>query len=113
MTEIILVAVLVGGLFVSFEWVRRSRWYQHRQLFRQLCRLHQLDRSSRRLLQQLSQQLRLPYSAWVFVDPRCLAAARQMPGAPLPQLLHLEQRLFGDQPEQTQQANEPKNTAAN
>lgn len=111
MTPMILAGVLLAGLAVGLSLVRQSRWYQHRQLFRQLCRQHQLDRSSRRLLRQLSQQLRLPFPAWVFVDPRCLAAAQQTPGVPLAQLLQVQTKLFGDTPNQTAPPTSPENAA--
>lgn len=113
MTLMILAGALLAGLAVGLSLVRQSRWYQHRQLFRQLCREHQLDRSSRRLLRQLSQQLRVPFPAWVFVDPRCLAAAQQMPGIPPTQLLPIQTKLFGEMPDQTAPPPSPENAPKN
>ncbi|HOM17440.1 MAG TPA: hypothetical protein PK777_10145 [Thermoguttaceae bacterium] len=100
MMGILFAVAALGVLTFALSLVRHTRWYQHRQLFWQLCRQHQLDRSSRRLLLQLSRQLRLPFPAWVFVDPRCLAAAQQMPTIPPAQLLQVQAKLFGETPEQ-------------
>ncbi|MCS7305678.1 MAG: hypothetical protein NZ602_11315 [Thermoguttaceae bacterium] len=98
MLPIILAGVLVLGLVVAWSLLRQSRWYQHRQLFHQLCQLHRLDRSSRRLLRRLKEQLQLPYAAWIFVDPRCLNVARKQLDIPASQLLQLQRTLFGELP---------------
>ena len=112
MLPMILAGALIAGLIVGLVVLRQSRWYQHRQLFWQLCRVHRLDRRSRRLLRQLEQQLRLPFPAWVFVDPRCLAAARKLAGVPPAQLLLLQTKLFGESPGQLSPPNPPEPPAA-
>ena len=111
MLPIILAGALMVGLIVGLVLLQQSRWYQHRQLFSQLCRVHRLDRRSRRLLRQLESQLRLPFPAWVFVDPRCLAAARKLADIPPGQLLLLQTKLFGSQPAQPSPANSPETPA--
>jgi hypothetical protein len=47
----------------------------------------------------------------VFVDPRCLAAARKLADIPPGQLLLLQTKLFGSQPAQPSPANSPETPA--
>lgn len=76
--------------------VQRRRRYSHAGLFGQLCRLHNLDRSSRRLLRRLAGRHKLSQPARLLVDPRWLdsAAAPALP-ARRAELTALRQRLFG------------------
>lgn len=109
--------ILVGGLLlvapaVGLNLLYRSRWYQHRQLFRQLCRVHQLDGPGRRHLRQVASQLRVPYPAWIFVDPRCLVAARKLSIIPPAQLEQLHTKLFGQAPEAPTTSESPETPAS-
>lgn len=108
---IILGGVAIGGLWVGLYLLHQSRWYQHRRLFRQLCRIHHLDRASIGMLRRLGQELRLPYPSWVFVDPRCLTAAQQVPGIPFSQLRQLQTHLFGELQSQPEAPTPPENPA--
>ncbi len=108
MLPIILAGLLMVSLFVGLRLLRQSRWYQHQQLFRQLCRLHGLDRWSRRFLRDLAGQLRVPFAAWLFVDPRCLAAAQKLPGVPVGRLLQLQKKLFQESPGPLSPREEPE-----
>jgi hypothetical protein len=62
-----------GILFLLDRWIRRyirRRAYESPiELFRQLCRTHELDRASRRLLQALASHWQLASPAVLFIEP--------------------------------------------
>jgi len=82
--------------YLANRTVQRRRRYSHAGLFRQLCRLHNLDRSSRRLLRRLARRYKLSQPARLLVDPRWLdSVAASVPPARRAELTGLRQRLFG------------------
>ncbi|HEY4235557.1 MAG TPA: hypothetical protein VGM76_19150 [Lacipirellulaceae bacterium] len=73
---LVVVAVLASisaVLFLLDRWIRRrirlKTYESPTELFRQLCRTHELDRSARRLLQLLASQWKLANPASLFVEP--------------------------------------------
>ena len=77
----------------------RYRRRSQRRLFRELCRLHQLDWPSRRLLRQLAVAQGVASPAQLFLQPEKFDSPRQCP-ALLPcadQIDELRGRLFGDE----------------
>ena len=98
----VLIAAVCGVFYLVNRMVHRRRHYNHAALFGQLCRLHELDAGSRRLLKRLAGQHNLPQPARLFVDPRWLdsAAAAGTPPNRRAELTALRHRLFGPlQPE--------------
>ena len=83
--DLLLYFVLVAALFAAIgliAWIvgRRDQhqlFNSPRALFRTLSRAHGLDKSSRRLLQQIAASCKLKQPAELFVSPQHLAAARQ------------------------------------
>jgi len=76
--------------------VQRRRRYSRAGLFGQLCRLHNLDRRSRRLLKRLAGRYEVSQPSRLLVDPRWLdSAAASVPPARRAELTALRQRLFG------------------
>ena len=68
-----------------------------RQLFRELCREHQLSVSEKWLLWRLASARNLTHPAMVFIDKRCLEL-ESLPHdwhSAKPQLRQLRERLFG------------------
>lgn len=95
-------AVLVGLIFLI--WLRATRREQRRfqsdstaQLFRELCRAHELNRADRRLLKQLAASRGLASQALVFVEPQHFDSANlpQVMVASANELHRLRDRLFG------------------
>jgi hypothetical protein len=70
---VVVLAVISGVLFVLDRWIRyriRIRTYESpAELFRQLCRTHELDRPSRRLLRSLASYWKLTTPALLFIEP--------------------------------------------
>lgn len=65
---------LIGRYYRRFE---RLKTYDSRpELFRELCRLHQLDWSSRRLLKRLAAEWEMTSPALLFVEPERFNVAR-------------------------------------
>lgn len=96
-----LVAVVGLGLirgvaYVVDRLVRRWR-NSHSWLFCSLCRLHRLERGSRRLLRQVAQHYRLAQPGRLFTEPQWLDPAR-LTGALRSRSAEVEslaRRLFG------------------
>ena len=65
---------LVGRYYRRFE--RLKSYDSPPELFRELCRLHQLDWSSRRLLQRLAAEWEMTSPALLFVEPERFNVAR-------------------------------------
>ena len=65
-------------------------------LFRGLCKAHQLDRSSRQLLQQVARWERLSHPARIFLEPSRYEAANLSPELQerLPALTELRDKIF-------------------
>ncbi|MCL2117197.1 MAG: hypothetical protein FWH27_02095 [Planctomycetaceae bacterium] len=51
----------------------------HPALFRELCRQHDLDKKTRKVLSQIVSELNLEMPAMIFVDPSILRAGVRMP----------------------------------
>lgn len=93
---------MVGGLALLFGAVQLAKclahhWHNsHPGLFCSLCRLHRLDRNSRRLLKQVVQYHRMSQPARVFIDPNWLDPARLGAAwrARSPEIAALRSRLF-------------------
>jgi hypothetical protein len=73
---LIVVAVVTSiatVLFLVDRWIRRYNRLKANEspteLFRQLCRTHELDRSARRLLQSLASHWQLAHPGVLFVEP--------------------------------------------
>lgn len=91
----------VGGLILLFGVIRVARRLAHHRhnshpgLFCGLCRLHRLDRNSRRLLRQVAQCYRLAQPARIFIEPQWLDPARLTPlRARSAEIVALRNRLF-------------------
>ena len=90
-----LTLILVGRHFRRFE--RLKSYDSPPELFRELCRVHRLDWSSRRLLKRLAAEWEMTSPALLFIEPERFNAAR------LPadwqdraeRLGQLRQQLFG------------------
>jgi hypothetical protein len=102
-SELCVIAFVVVMLAGSLAWQILKRRYQREflydsaaKLFSELCRAHQLDRASRRLLKQLAAARGLKNLTELFVEPNNFDAATLPPvlkssAASLRQLRH---RLF-------------------
>lgn len=89
---------IAGGVWYALQRKRKQRnGFSHSALFDDLCRVHGLDRASRRLLKQVVQHCRLAQPGRVFVEPRWLDPAtlseplRSKPS----ELTALRERIFG------------------
>jgi len=90
-----LTLILIGRHFRRFE--RMKSYNNTPELFRELCRLHRLDWSSRRLLKRLAAEWEMTSPALLFIEPERFNAARlpadwQEQSAQLERLRH---QLFG------------------
>jgi hypothetical protein len=97
-----LVAVIVIGVATAvYSHLKRRNDMTERcddphKLFRELCLTHQLDWSSRRLLLQLADGLKLAQPAQVFVTPSAFEPVR-VPGSlrgRIEEIKRLRERLF-------------------
>jgi hypothetical protein len=78
---------------------RSTRSYHHpRKLFNELCGVHDLDRSSQRLLWQLARAARLAHPAAIFVEPHRFEASQLPDGMQkhAARLDELRQKLFAE-----------------
>ncbi len=93
-------AVLAIGIAIAAAIVKRNDMSQPcndpKKLFRELCRAHGLDFSSRRLLHQLASAYQLHQPAEVFLTPSAFQADRLPPQlqAQAGRLQQLHDRLF-------------------
>jgi hypothetical protein len=62
-------ALAAAAGLVCMRLLRRIRTDSPQQLFRDLCRAHELTRSSRRLLKQLAVARKLSHPSALFVEP--------------------------------------------
>ena len=90
-----LALILIGRHFRRFE--RMKTYNSPPELFRELCRLHRLDWSRRRLLKRLAAEWEMTSPALLFIEPERFNAARlpaewQEKAEQLEQLRH---QLFG------------------
>lgn len=69
------IAAVCLGIYFGTRMTQRRRYNSHGSLFAGLCRLHGLDRGTRRLLKQVARHHRLRYPARVFTEPRWLDPA--------------------------------------
>jgi hypothetical protein len=79
---VVLIAVIAFLWFLHRLMNRREgrRLYNSpKQLFRSLCRLHELNGAGRRMLVQLAHSQQLPQPASLFLDPDRFAAALKSP----------------------------------
>jgi hypothetical protein len=93
-----LAAVLLAAGYLAARLARRHGSHSHAALFRQLCRIHHLDRASRALLRRVAAQYRIAQPARLFVDPRWLdsAARSATPPGSREHLSAIQSRLFGN-----------------
>jgi hypothetical protein len=96
---IILLLIVAGALWkiARLGALRDGRsYFNARQLFAQLCRHHQLDWSSRRLLRRLARSRQLKHPAQVFLEPLWFDTANMPPGLRpyRQQLVALRERIF-------------------
>jgi len=90
-----LTLLLVGRHFRRFE--RLKSYDSPPELFRELCRVHRLDWSSRRLLKRLAAEWEMTSPALLFIEPERFNAAR-LPAdwqSNAEQLNQIRQQLFG------------------
>jgi len=90
-----LTLLLVGRHFRRFE--RLKSYDSPPELFRELCRVHRLDWSSRRLLKRLAAEWEMTSPALLFIEPERFNAAR-LPAdwqSSAEQLNQIRQQLFG------------------
>ena len=100
-----LAIVAVAGLmlwlaFNRVEWLRlaRQRYSQSPQaLFAELCHAHELSRSDRLLLSQISQTPGVNPCCRVFIDPQVIRQFAQNNPAVAADCFELVRRLFGTQ----------------
>jgi hypothetical protein len=92
-----IIAVVCGGLFAYTKMAQKWRTDSQLGLFWGLCKLHELDRGSRKLLRQAVQFHNLTPPSRVFTEPKWLDSAKL--GAELrsraKDLKKLRNRLFG------------------
>jgi hypothetical protein len=66
-------AAVIGLLYLLDRWIRRRsrvKMYESpTELFRQLCRMHELNRQDSHQLKQLAAHWKLPHPAVLFIDP--------------------------------------------
>ena len=97
---LIVASVIIVALVVAFLWFLhrmmnrqegRRLFNNPKQLFRSLCRVHELTGGERRLLKQLARAQDVAQPAGLFLAPERFDAARESPAfqAP-PQRAHLE-----------------------
>ncbi len=89
-----IVLILVGRYFRRFENLKS--YNSPPELFRELCRAHGLNWSSRRLLKRLAAEWQLPSPALLFVEPERFDTARLSAKwrDDEDRLEHLRERLF-------------------
>lgn len=93
---VIAVAILVAVLKRLSRETPQRPTNSPRRLFRDLCRLHGLDRSTRRLLKRLARQQQLDHPSRLFVEPERFDAHNLGSLAGDQRRLHaIRQRLFG------------------
>jgi hypothetical protein len=97
---VIALAVVSGMLFLLDRWIRRRIRYKTyespAELFRQLCRAHELDHSARRLLRSLAIHWKLANPAVLFIEPDYFRPEK-LPADwddRMPQLEQVHRRLF-------------------
>jgi hypothetical protein len=93
-------AAVVGVLFLLDRWIRRRsrlRMYESpTELFRQLCKAHQLDRAACHQLKQLAAHWQLAHPALLFVEPDYFRPER-LPSdwfERVPQIEQIHRKLF-------------------
>lgn len=94
LVAICLALLLIGRHFRRFE--RLKSYDSPPELFRELCRVHRLDWSSRRLLKRLAAEWEMASPALLFIEPERFNAAR-LPAdwhSKSHQLEQLRQHLF-------------------
>lgn len=73
---LLIVAGGIGGvcaiIYLFTRLAHRRRYNSHASVFNGLCRAHDLDSGSRRLLKQLARHYRISQSARLFVEPKWL-----------------------------------------
>ncbi len=120
-TLVVLIAVIAFLGFLHRLMNRREgrRLYNSpKQLFRSLCRLHELTAADRRTLVQLARSERLPQPASLFLDPDRFTTALKSPPwqSQRQQLERLRTKLFAGlddaSPSETSQATANKSAVA-
>lgn len=73
--------ILAGSLLymIMNRGERNTRCNSPKKLFRTLCRTHQLDRASRRILRQMASHQRLGQPARLFLEPERFEAVNLSP----------------------------------
>ena len=70
------IAVVCLGVYFGTRVAHRRRHNSHGSLLHSLCRVHGLDRGTRRLLKQVARHHKLAHPARVFTEPQWLDPAR-------------------------------------
>lgn len=95
---VLLIVAGVVALYLSLDGRDRPRkWNSPAGLLRELCRVHDLHRSERRLLERAAARQAPADPGRLFVCPDLLDAA--LAEAPAPQAAALRAKLFGDLPD--------------
>jgi hypothetical protein len=104
----IVVALVVTAWFLTrvAQRERRRRTNSPRLLFAELCRAHQLDRQSRKLLWRLAKHQELSHPASLFLDPRRFAPGQSPDFQPsqIQRLEKLREQLFAEEGEENASA---------
>lgn len=97
-----LIPILAAGVAVWIVRKRRraARGLSHYALFRGLCRLHGLDKATRKLLARFARRLKCLQPGRLFVEPALLdrAAAAGLPAKDTERLQDLREELFTEPP---------------
>lgn len=104
MDELLPVAVvLVAFALAAAAWIAckrhlSARGLSHAAIFAGLCRVHGLDKATRRLLRRFVRRIKCLQPARVFVDPALLenAAAAGLPARETERLQLLGEELFAE-----------------
>lgn len=102
LTSILVIAGFLLTIWLLSRWAtqqeRSGSYHSSRELFRSLCRAHQLDRMQRRLLRRLARRHQLKQPAALFLQPERFSPAGL--GAEFEHqaaaLLALRSRLFAE-----------------
>lgn len=57
---------------LACRWLHRHRFDSHGSLFSELCRLHDVDRTGRKLLRRVARHHKLRHPARLFTEPKWL-----------------------------------------
>ncbi|HEV7223761.1 MAG TPA: hypothetical protein VGN42_13725 [Pirellulales bacterium] len=102
LTSMLVIAGFLLSIWLLSRWAtqqeRSGSYHSSRELFRSLCRAHQLDRTQRRLLRRLARAHQLAQPAALFLEPQRFSPARWGVDfqSQAPAVLALRARLFAE-----------------